>query len=93
MIQSHHILKHPLLSEKSTYMSDEFKRYTFLVPTTARKDEIKKAVEDLYKVKVIGVNTVTCRSRNRRMKYGLVKGKISKKAIVRIDPKDTIELV
>lgn len=93
MINSHHIIKRPLLSEKSTYHSDEFKRYTFLVPPTARKDEIKKAIEDLYKVKVIGINTVTCRTRNRRMKYGLVKGKISKKAIVRINPKDTIELV
>lgn len=93
MIKSHHIIKRPLISEKSTIMSDEYKRYTFLVPTTARKDEIKKAVEELYKVKVLGVNTVTCRSRNRRMRYGLVKGKVTKKAIVRIDPKDTIELV
>jgi len=93
VMNSHHIIKRPLLSEKSTYMSDEFKRYTFLVPPTARKDQIKKAVEDLYKVKVIGVNTVTRRGANRRMKYGLVKGKITKKAIVRIDPKDTIELV
>lgn len=93
MSSPHHIIKKPMLSEKSTYASDEFKRYTFLVPPTARKDQIKRAVEELYKVKVIGVNTITHRGANRRMKYGLVKGKITKKAIVRIDPKDTIELV
>lgn len=92
-MESHHVIKQPLLTEKSTFHSDEYKRYAFLVATGARKDEIKKAVEDLYKVRVVGVNTVTLRTRNRRMRYGLVKGKFSKKAIVRIHPEDTIELI
>jgi len=92
-MDSRHIVKRPLLTEKSTFHSDEHKRYAFLVPVTARKDEIKAAVEDLYKVRVVKVNTVTHRSRNRRMRYGLVKGVVSKKAIVRIHPEDTIELI
>lgn len=93
MLAAHHILKRPLFTEKGTIASDEHKRYAFAVATTARKDQIKKAVEELYRVRVVGVNTVTTRSRNRRMKYGLVTGKISKKAIVRIHPDDKIELI
>ncbi len=92
-MKSHHIIKRPLLSEKSTVQSDESKRYSFLVATGARKDEIRRAVQDLYKVRVVGVNTVIHKARDRRTKYGLVKGGLSKKAIVRIHPKDTIELI
>lgn len=90
---AHHIIKKPLFTEKCTIDSDEHKRYAFAVSTAARKDQIKKAIEELYRVRVVGVNTVTCRSRNRRMKYGLVMGKISKKAIVRVHPDDRIELI
>lgn len=89
----HHIIKRPLLTEKSTFQSDELKRYAFEVAVNARKDEIRKAIEDLYKVRVISVNTSTRRERNRRMKYGLVKGKTTKKAIVRLHPEDVIEVV
>lgn len=92
-MQAHHIVKKPLLSEKSTIQAEENKRYSFMVPVTARKDEIKAAVQELYKVRVVAVNTVTCRTKNRRMKYGMVKGKTSKKAVVRIHPEDTIELI
>ncbi|HBS29013.1 MAG TPA: 50S ribosomal protein L23 [Phycisphaerales bacterium] len=92
-MDSRYIIKKPLLTEKSTFHSDESNRYSFEVPVTARKDQIKAAIEDLYKVRVLKVNTVTRRSRNRRMKYGLVTGSVTKKAIVRVHPEDTIELI
>ncbi len=88
----HHIVKKPLLTEKSTFSGDAFKRYMFLVDGDATKTEIKNAVQDLYKVRVVSVNTHNRTSRNRRMKFGMVGGKISKRAIVRIHPEDTIEL-
>ncbi len=87
-----HVVKKPLVTEKGTYASNEHNRYSFLVATGATKTEIKRAVEDLYKVRVVGVSTVNRRSRNRRMRYGMVKGKVTKRAIVRIHPEDTIEL-
>jgi large subunit ribosomal protein L23 len=87
-----HVVKKPLVTEKGTFASNEHNRYSFLVSTTATKTEIKKAVEDLYKVRVVGISTVNRRSRNRRMRYGMVKGKVTKRAIVRIHPEDTIEL-
>lgn len=92
-MESHHIIKRPLLSEKITHATETANRYGFEVATTARKDQIKRAIEDLYKVRVVAVNTVRTKSRNRRMKYGLVKGKVTKKAIVRVHPDDTIELI
>lgn len=92
MLHAAEIIKKPLLTEKGTYMSNELKQYCFLVANTARKDEIKRAVEDLYKVRVVGVSTLNRRAADRRLKYGLVEGKWTKKAIVRIHADDNIEL-
>ena len=87
-----HIIKAPLVTEKTTFASNELNRYAFSVAPGATKTEIKKAVEDLYKVRVVGVSTINRRGRNRRYRYGLIKGKIDKRAIVRIHPDDKIEL-
>jgi len=92
-MESIHVIRRPLLTEKSTIASSEHNRYTFMVAPEARKGDIKKAVEDLYKVRVISVNTVTRHGRTRRLRYGWVPGKYTKRAIVRIHPDDTIELV
>jgi large subunit ribosomal protein L23 len=87
-----HVIKKPLLTEKSTFTSDEFKRYMFLVDSRASKTEIKDAIQDLYKVRVLDVNTHNRRERNRRYRYGFIEGKSTKRAVVRVHPDDTIEL-
>lgn len=92
-MHAHHIIKRPLLTEKMTFHSDEQNRYGFEVAVAARKDQIKAAIQELYKVRVVSVNTVTRKARNRRTKFGLIKGRITKKAIVRLREGDTIELV
>ena len=92
-MEAHYIIKKPLLSEKITHATEDANRYAFEVAVTARRDEIRRAVEELYRVRVMKVNTIRHRSRNRRMRYGLVKGKVTKKAIVRVHPDDTIELI
>jgi len=91
-MESIYIIRKPLLTEKTTYGSNEHGRYAFEVARTATKTDIKKAIEDLYRVRVVGISTANLRAGNRRMKYGMVKGKITKKAIVRIHQDDTIEL-
>lgn len=92
MMPAHEVLKRPLLSEKSTYASGEQKRYSFIVDPRATKTEIKAAVQSMYKVRVVGVNTSLRQSRDRVLKYGLVPGKFTKKAIVRVHADDTLEL-
>lgn len=91
-MEPHHIIKVPLLTEKHTYASNEFNRYAFLVDRTASKDEIKRAIEDLYKVRVVKVATHNRQDRTRRLRYGYVEGKTTKRAMVRIHPEDRIEL-
>lgn len=87
-----YVIKKPLISEKATYGMNEEKRYTFLVDRTASKDDIKAAVEQLYKVRVVGVNTQVRKGKERRLKYGLVVEPTTKKAVVRLHPEDQIEL-
>lgn len=92
-MEAHHIIKKPLLTEKTTFASGEYNRHAFVVSRTATKTDIKKAIEDLYSVRVLGVNTVTTKLRNRRYRYGMVGGKSFKKAIVKVHPEDTIEIL
>jgi large subunit ribosomal protein L23 len=86
-----HVIRRPLLTEKGTGLN-ESNKYVFEVDTRARKPQIKAAIEQLYKVRVQGVNTMVCRTRNRMTRYGLTPAKISKKAIVTLRDGDAIEL-
>lgn len=86
------VIRRPLLTEKSTYIMNEEGRYSFEVDPRATKVQIKKAVEELYKVSVERVNTSIKRDKTRRLKYGTIYGKFSKKAIVRLKEGQTIEL-
>lgn len=86
------IVKHPLLSEKSTWGMNEQKRYAFLVDHRADKNEIKAAVEELYKVRVIGVSTQVRKGKVKRTKFGLTTESTTKKALVKLHAEDTIEL-
>ncbi|QOI99045.1 MAG: 50S ribosomal protein L23 [Phycisphaeraceae bacterium] len=86
-----HVIKHPLLSEKNTFGMNEQKRYAFLVDPRATKDEIKSAVEQIYKVRVEGVSTQVRKGKQRRLKYGLVTESTTKKAVVRLHKDDSIE--
>ncbi len=74
----------PVVTEKSNDNMQQGK-YTFEVNKKATKVDIAKAVEKLFEVKVLNVNTVTVRGKNKRM--GRYEGKTPdwKKAIVTID--------
>jgi large subunit ribosomal protein L23 len=87
-----HIIKSPILTEKSTFAMNEQKKYSFLVAREASKDQIKTAVERLYKVRVTGVNTQNRKGKARRLKYGVVQETTTKKATVTLHGEDVIEL-
>lgn len=87
-----YVIKKPLVTEKSTWASNEQARFAFLVDRTASKDEIKRAIESLYKVKVVAVNTQVRKGKERRLKYGWVQENETKKATVRLAEGQTIEL-
>jgi len=80
------ILIKPIITEKMTHLGETLNRYGFIVDENASKLQIKKAVEDLYKVNVESVNTLNSKGKNksRFTKKAVVSGKKSdrKKAIV-----------
>lgn len=75
------VLIAPVVSEKS-YGLLEQRQYTFLVPPTANKTEIKIAVEKVFKVRVQSVNTLNRPGKRKRSKHGYGKRKDTKRAIV-----------
>ena len=81
---AHDIIIAPVITEKSNMDMAEGK-YTFRVAKNASKTEVKKAVEELFNVKVVAVNTVSMPGKEKRM--GVHSGKTPdwKKAIVKID--------
>ncbi len=89
------ILLKPIVTEKMTSLGDKFNRYGFLVAPKANKLEIKKAVEELYGVKVESVNTINYggKSKTRYTKSGVKTGRSSatKKAVVTLAKGETID--
>jgi large subunit ribosomal protein L23 len=91
------ILIKPILTEKQTAISEKFPtRYGFRVTPDANKVEIKKAIEELYGVTVISVNTINYsgKKKSRYTKTGVIKGKTSafKKAIITLQEGESIDL-
>ena len=82
----------PLVTEKSTFQSGMFNRYAFQVDRAATKPQIKRAVEDLYKVRVIDVATQNRKGQMRRNRYGKWQTQTIRRAVVKIHPEDRIEL-
>ena len=67
----------PIVTEQDTQLTERLNRYTFRVSLDANKYQIKDLVEKLYGVKVINVNTLVVRAKNksRYTKSGLLRGK------------------
>ena len=78
------IIIRPIVTEKSNFALAEGK-YTFEVHKDATKTDVKKAVEQLFNVKVISVNTVSMPGKVKRMGYHSGRTSDWKKAIVKID--------
>jgi len=85
------IIRTPVITEKSTMLGSENK-YTFKVSTSATKPIIKKAVEELFKVKVTGVNIINSQGKVKRFKGKLGQRAASKKAIITLEEGQTIDL-
>lgn len=78
------IIIRPFITEKSN-AEVESGKYTFVVDPRATKSEIKNAVEELFQVKVIQVNTVNYRGKEKRMGVHVGNRPDWKKAVVKID--------
>jgi large subunit ribosomal protein L23 len=75
------VILQPVISEKSYGLLEEHK-YTFVVAPHANKTEIKIAVEKVFGVKVVSVNTINRQGKRKRTRFGYGKRKDTKRAIV-----------
>jgi large subunit ribosomal protein L23 len=85
------ILIKPLLTEKTSLQTELTNRYAFVVNLKANKDQIKNAVEKLFDVKVINVNTNVTPGKLRRAGRKVKKTSSYKKAFVQIEKGQKIE--
>jgi len=85
------VLLRPVISEKSYRLADEG-RYTFIVAPEANKTQIRQAVEEIFRVKVTGVNTLNRPGKRRRTRFGWGKRPDTKRAIVSLAEGDRIDV-
>ena len=89
------IIVKPVVTEKMTALAEKLNRYAFIVNKSANKIEIKKAVEALYDVDVVAVNTMNHigKNKSRFTKAGVLAGRsnATKKAIVTLKDGDEID--
>ncbi|WBB64505.1 50S ribosomal protein L23 [Streptomyces sp. WMMC500] len=85
------VLLKPVVSEKSYALLDENK-YTFIVDPRANKTQIRQAVEKVFQVKVIGVNTINRQGKRKRTRTGYGKRADTKRAIVTVAEGERIDI-
>jgi large subunit ribosomal protein L23 len=89
------VLRRPIITEKSNYQAGDLNQYVFEVSTSANKQQIKEAIETIFDVDVAKVNIINVpakrsrRWRNRRIK---VRRSTYKKAIVTLEPGESIDI-
>ncbi|MBI3560389.1 MAG: 50S ribosomal protein L23 [Gammaproteobacteria bacterium] len=87
------VLLGPHISEKSTRAAEAGNQIVFKVLPDASKLEIKQAVEKLFEVNVQSVSVVNCKGKERRTKFGTGRRNHTKKAYVRLQAGQDINLM
>lgn len=84
------IIKKPVITEKSELMRREYNKYTFEVHVKANKIQIKKAIEEIFNVKVVDIATLNSKPITKRHGMRFYKTQAKKKAIVKLAEGNTI---
>ena len=93
MKPAHQVVDNILLTEKGTLLTEKHNQYVFRVYPSANKNDIKAAVESLFKVHVVNVRTMNRigkKKRERRPNYGRTSA--WKKAVVTLKEGESIDL-
>ncbi len=92
MMDLYAVIKRPLITEKSTIVRDEGNQYIFEVDRRANKVEVRKAIETIFKVKVLDVRTMNILGKKKRQGRTVGKKSDWKKAVVTVAPGQAIEV-
>ena len=89
--QLYTLIKSPIITEQTAQLGEKLKQVVFKVDLSANKRDIKKAVEELFKVKVINVTTSVVKGKTKRNRFGIYKKSDYKKAFVSISEDSEIQ--
>jgi large subunit ribosomal protein L23 len=92
MKTAHDIILAPVVSEKSYDLIENSNTYTFEVDPRSSKEQIKYAIEKVFDVKVLRVNTMNRKGKVKRTGYKLGRRKNVKRAVVTLAEGDSIDL-
>ena len=90
-LASHQILLRPLVTEKGMYASSVLNQFSFEVNPLATKEDVRRAVEELFEVTVVKVRTQNRKGKPRRYRFRFGRTKNWKKAIVTLDKEHHID--
>jgi len=90
-LEPHQIIFRPMVTEKGYHKAERYNAYTFEVNPLAGKQAIRHAIEELFDVKVVRVNTQNRHGKPRRTRFRKGQTKAWKKAIVTLDPEHRID--
>jgi large subunit ribosomal protein L23 len=90
LLAPHQIVLRPLVTEKGVHRSNRHNAYSFEVNTLATKADIRRAVQELFNVKVRRVHVQNRRGKPRRSRFRFGRTRDWKKAIVTLDPEHRI---
>jgi large subunit ribosomal protein L23 len=86
------IILQPVVSEKSYDLVDANNQYTFIVDPRANKTEIKQAIQVIFDVKVVSVNTMNRQGKRKRTGMTIGRRKNTKRALVTLASGDSIDV-
>jgi large subunit ribosomal protein L23 len=87
------VIKRPLITEKSTACQADSNQYFFAVDTRAGKQEIRDAVEKVFKVNVVAVRTMSVGGKKRRIGRSVGRTSAWKKAMITLKEGERIEFL
>jgi large subunit ribosomal protein L23 len=87
----HQVILRPLVTEKGMHRSTRYNAYAFEISRLATKDDVRRAVEELFNVKVLRVHTQNRKGKPRRTRFSSGRTKDWKKAIVKLHPENRID--
>jgi len=86
------VIRAPVVSEKSYDLIEDLNTYTFEVDRRANKTEIRQAVQRIFDVDVLKVNTMNRKGKQKRTGWVVGKRGDTKRALVTLAPDDTIDI-
>ena len=89
-LESHQVVRRPLVTEKGMHASERLNAYSFEVHPLATKHDIKSAVEELWDVRVVAVRTQNRQGKPRRQRLAMGRTRSWKKAVVKLHDEDRI---